>query len=123
MSKRILVVDDQEDIRDLIRDILEPEGYTIFTLPGVTDIFNTIRKFHPDLILLDFMLEEENGGDFCYQVKQNAGTAHIPVILLSAYPNVVTSRGHYGWDKFIAKPFDIDHLKKAVAKLLPSESV
>jgi DNA-binding response OmpR family regulator len=121
MPKRILIVDDDEDIRDIIRDILEPEGYTIFTVPGITDIFNTIRQVHPDMILLDFMLEEENGGDFCYQVKQNAGTAHIPVILLSAYPNIVNSRGHYGWDKFIAKPFDIEYLKTTIAKLLSRE--
>ena len=110
MSKRILVVDDQEDIRDLIRYFLEQEGFTVFTLAGIVDIFSTIRELQPDLILLDYMLEEQNGGDICQQIKQNAGTAHIPVILLSAFPKIVNSRGHYGWDNFIAKPFDLDHL-------------
>ncbi|TSJ41011.1 response regulator [Mucilaginibacter corticis] len=114
--KHILIVDDHEDILELIRDILEPEGYRVTTLSAVDDILKTVRDLSPDLVLLDFLLPGINGGEFCAQLKKDPLTSHTPVIFLSAHSRVLDSLGHYGYDDFIAKPFAIDQLLQTVKK-------
>ena len=121
MQSKILIVDDQQDILDLMKEILEPEGYQVITLMQVEDIFVEIEKNEPDIILLDFLLSGINGGEFCAQIKKNPKTRHIPVIFLSAHSRVIESLGHYGYDDFIAKPFDINDVLATVKKHLNSQ--
>jgi CheY-like chemotaxis protein len=116
MSKHILVVEDNEELLSLYRDLLEPEGYRISVLPGADDIIAQLIKLQPDVVLLDFLIAGINGGELCSQIKKNKATAHIPVIMISAYPKLVNSLGHYGWDDFIAKPFDVDEFQRMVGK-------
>ena len=118
MFKKILVVDDHQDILDLMKEILEPQGYKVTTLAYVDDIFEEIKNLSPDIILLDFLLSGINGGEFCAQIKKNPQTKHIPVIFLSAHARVLDSLGHYGYDDFIAKPFDIVQLLETIQKHL-----
>ena len=118
MQKKVLAVDDQQDILDLIREILEPQGYKVITLAHVDDIFEEIKNLSPDIILLDFLLSGINGGEFCAQIKKNPLTMHIPVIFLSAHSRVLSSLGHYGYDDFVAKPFDINVLLAMIEKHL-----
>lgn len=118
MQSKILIVDDQQDILDLMKDLLEPEGYQVITLMEVEDIFAEIENNQPDVILLDFLLSGINGGEFCAQIKKNPKTQHIPVIFLSAHSRVIESLGHYGYDDFIAKPFDINDVLATIKKHL-----
>lgn len=114
MSKSILIIDDQNDILDLLKEALEQEGYQVTALPYTDDIIRSIAKHQPGLVMLDFLLAGINGGELCHQVKVNPLTAHIPVIMLSGYPRVLESLGSYGEDAFIAKPFDLHHLVSTV---------
>ena len=114
MSKNILIVDDQNDILDLLKEILELEGYQVTGLSYTEDIIGSISKYQPELVMLDFLLAGINGGELCHQLKTNPMSAHIPVIMLSGYPRVLESLGNYGADAFIAKPFDLDHLTQTV---------
>jgi CheY-like chemotaxis protein len=114
MSKKILIVDDQNDTLDLLKEIFEDEGYEVTALPYTEDIIRSITQHQPDLVMLDFLLAGINGGELCHQLKTNSLSAHIPVIMLSGYPRVLESLGSYGADAFIAKPFDLSHLTETV---------
>jgi DNA-binding response OmpR family regulator len=118
MEKRLLVIDDDQDIRDLVREIFEEDDYTVHCLADVDDIFSEISHFRPDVVLIDYKLGISNGADICYQIKSNAGTLHIPVVLFSAHHREIDSIGNYGWNAFIGKPFDIDQIRQVIGKYL-----
>jgi len=111
MCKRILVLDDDQAILEVLGDVLEYNGYDVNTLSRGDKIFERIEEYHPDLILLDVMLAEMDGRDICRQIKQDAHIANIPVILISATHDLSKCLTQTGApNDFVAKPFDIDNL-------------
>ena len=115
MSKRILVVEDDHDILSLLKDVLENEGYEVTGLAYTDSILQNINQYHPDLVMLDFLLPGVNGGELCHEIKSNVLTAGLPVIMLSAFPRVLESLGDFGADAFIAKPFDLSAMLQTVS--------
>ena len=120
-EKRLMVIDDDQDIRDIVRDIFEHDDYTVRCLADVDDIFSEINHFRPDVLLIDYRLGISNGADICYQIKSNAGTLHIPVVLFSAHHREIDNIGNYGWNAFIGKPFDIDHIRRVIGKCVKNK--
>jgi DNA-binding response OmpR family regulator len=118
MTKNIMIVDDNNDILDLLKEALEEEGYAVTALSYTEDIIKSATQYQPDLVMLDFLLAGINGGEHCHHLKVNPLTSHIPIIMLSGYPRVLESLGNYGADVFIAKPFDLHHLMATVKHLL-----
>lgn len=117
--QRILAVDDDKDILEVLQLILEDSGYEVETLANGEYLFERIEKHHPDLILLDIMLGNLDGRDLCRRVKEKKETNDIPVILLSASHAITDSLKKNGNpDDFIAKPFDIDVLLDSVERQL-----
>jgi DNA-binding response OmpR family regulator len=115
--RRILAVDDDNDIVDIIKIILEDEGYEVSTLTNGRDVMQAISLQRPDLILLDVMLGGIDGRDICRAIKNDALLSDIPIVMISAshnLHNLLTEQGSP--DDFLAKPFDIDHLIKKVKK-------
>jgi DNA-binding response OmpR family regulator len=115
MSKRILVVEDDHDILGLLKDVLENEGYEVTGLAYTDAILQSISKYQPDLVMLDFLLPGVNGGELCHDIKSNVLTSRLPVIMLSAFPRVLESLGDFGADAFIAKPFDLTAMLHTVS--------
>ena len=118
MTKNILIVDDQSDILDVLKEALEMEGYNVVTLSYTEDIINSVKEYNPDLVMLDFLLAGINGGEHCHFLKSNPLTSHIPVVMMSGYPRVLESLGNYGADTFIAKPFGLQEITSTVRSLL-----
>jgi len=117
--KRILAVDDNQDILEVLRFILEDSGYEVDTLSDGHQLFQQIKKSQPDLILLDIMLGDMDGRILCKDVKQSADTHNIPVILVSASHNIGDSMKQNGApDDFIAKPFDMTDLLNTIERQL-----
>src|SRR5947209_18976689 len=89
--KKILVVDDEPDILEFLREILEEEGYTVAT----TDKGEYVEKLHdgglPHLILLDVLLSGKDGREIVKYLKRQEETQHIPVIMCSAHPGAETT--------------------------------
>ncbi|MHA4895499.1 response regulator [Pedobacter sp. PWIIR3] len=115
MSRRILAVDDDNDIVDIIKIILEDEGYEVSTLTNGRDVLKTISLSRPDLILLDVMLGGIDGRDICKAIKADKLLSDIPIVMISAshnLHNILTEKGSP--NDFLAKPFDIDILIKKV---------
>ncbi|MBW4891907.1 response regulator transcription factor [Mucilaginibacter sp. HMF5004] len=118
MLKRILAVDDDLYILDALSELLKYSGYDIDTTPKGEEVFNKIDEHVPDLILLDVMLSGLDGREICKQLKSNNKTSGIPVIMISATPNISESVKTSGADDYIAKPFDISHLLDKIEKQL-----
>ncbi len=115
MAKRILAVDDNPAILDALNEILSFEGYDVITLSDGNAIFEAIADVHPDLILLDVMLDDLDGREICQAIKDNKNTSHIPVILVSATHDLQDFLHTSGApDDFIAKPFDIHYLLRKI---------
>lgn len=111
MKQKILVLDDDADILDIISYILTDNGYEVVSLDSGKEIFMTIQQFRPDLVLMDVMLGGMDGRAICNQLKHRLDTNAIPVILISASHDLAQSLSQEGApNDFIAKPFNIDDL-------------
>lgn len=114
MPKKILILDDSEDILEVMKDALEMEGYEVLVLSFTDDICKAAISYNADMVILDYILFGINGGELCHMLKTTPETAHIPVIMVSAYPRVLESLGNYGSDAFIAKPFNLSDISDTI---------
>ncbi len=118
MSKQILIIEDDEEILKVLETVLEYNEFNVAAISDTDNILDAIEEYQPDLILTDFLLSGQNGGEICQKVKSNKDTCHIPVVLISAYPELATSFGKFGFDAFINKPFNIGDLVEKIDELL-----
>jgi len=121
MSARILVVDDEPDIRFLLKDILEDEGYVV-DVAEHAQAANEIRSStHPDLVLLDIWMPEVDGVTLLKQWK-SSGDDHCPVVMMSGHGTVETAveATRYGAIDFVEKPLSMAKLLSTVKSALSS---
>ncbi|OUL28743.1 PAS domain S-box protein [Nostoc sp. 106C] len=115
--KTILVVDDDVNIRELLRQQLENEGYNVREAKDGMDAIHQIKTNRPDLILLDVMMPQINGFDVAAVLKNDPHTADIPIIILSIVEN--KERGyHIGIDRYLTKPINKEQLRNEIGSLL-----
>ncbi|BAY22575.1 PAS/PAC sensor hybrid histidine kinase [Calothrix sp. NIES-2100] len=115
--KTILVVDDDINIRELLRQQLENEGYNVREAKDGVDAIQQIKINRPDLILLDVMMPQINGFDVAAVLKNDPHTADIPIIMLSIIEN--KERGyHIGIDRYLTKPINTERLRSEIGSLL-----
>jgi DNA-binding response OmpR family regulator len=118
----ILVVDDDPAILDALRFLFEDEGYRVQTSEK-GDYAESLRDDNgglPDLIVLDVLLSGKDGRTICRKLKSQDMTQHIPIVMISAYPDAEHSAKEVGADAFVAKPFSVDEVLAIVAPLLSS---
>jgi DNA-binding response OmpR family regulator len=116
MDKTIFVADDEEDFVSTVRSRLEFEGYKVETAADGKEALERILKEKPDLILLDILMPTMNGYQVCRELKGNAGTRSIPIVMLTA-KSQASDRfwgKEAGADVYLVKPFDMDDLMKEV---------
>jgi len=108
MAKRVLVIDDDEDILALLNIIFQENGYDI-VLSNTGEAAEHIRVIHPDIVFLDVRINgsEKSGAEICREIKANYETKDFPVILMSAESDLAFIAEECGADAYIAKPFDI----------------
>ncbi len=119
MSK-ILIVDDEKDIADLISYNLEREGFPTIKVFHGDKVLAIIKAQKPDLMILDLMLPGTNGLDICKGVRANPDIAHLPVIMLTAKSDEVDKiiGLEIGADDYITKPFSVKELIARVRTIL-----
>lgn len=122
MNKRILVVDDDENIRDTMELLLGIAGFTVSMCATGKDIFNTIAKENPDLLLLDIYLGELDGREICKAIKKNPATSSIPVIMVSVDEKIYNTISANGANDVVAKPFTEETLLSRVKRQLAFRS-
>lgn len=106
-KERILVIEDDEDILQLLKYNLAKEGYEVTGVASGEEALKSLKSSTPDLVLLDLMLPGVDGLDVCRQLKRNAQTGQIPIIMLTAKgeeADIVTGL-ELGADDYITKPF------------------
>ena len=120
MKKIIFVIDDEKDIREILKVNLESEGYMVITFPSTKDVKRELEKNLPSLMILDVMMEEQDGFEFCRELRSAEKYRNIPVIFLSArseeFDRVLGLE--LGGDDYITKPFSIKELKSRVKAVL-----
>lgn len=114
MSHKILLIENDEKLVEVLREILEQAGHELLVYPETYDIRPIVSEYNPDLVLLDFLLPGINGGELCSQLKRMDKYQHIPVIIMSAFPRVMLSLGDYGCNAFIPKPFELNNLLEQI---------
>lgn len=116
---RLLIVDDEEEIRRNLRELFLPDYEVHEAVDGV-EALEKARTLKPDLILLDLRLPRMDGYQVCQRLKGDPATAHIPVIMETALietPQKV--RGiEYGADDYVTKPFDLEEIAARVKMVL-----
>jgi two-component system response regulator MprA len=116
---RILVVDDDMMLRRSVARILEEEGYEVAHATDGADALAQIRNRRPDAILLDVMMPRMNGREVLEQLRSNAQSAGIPVVIMTALQTIDPDRAEaLGADDLVEKPFDVDVLLNKVALAL-----
>jgi len=117
---KILVVDDEADILELVRYNLEREGYDVATVETGESALKEAGRRMPDLILLDLMLPEMDGLEVCRSIKADSKTRHIPVIMLTAKGDEsdIVAGLEIGADDYITKPFSVKVLLSRVKAVL-----
>lgn len=125
MQKKILVVDDEPDIVELIAFNLEAEGYAVITATSGLEALNRARAILPDLIVLDLMLPEMDGLAVCEILHRLPSTALIPVIMLTAWKSELSRMIglQTGAEDYMTKPFSPRDLVVRVNETLRSRSV
>jgi two-component system cell cycle response regulator DivK len=121
MSKRILVVEDQEDNRRIVRDLFTRSGYEIVEAVTGEEGVTLAETQHPDLILMDIQLPGLDGYEATRRIKGNAELRHIPIIVVTSYAlsgDDVTAFAA-GCDAYVTKPFSPRQLLATIQQYLP----
>ena len=117
--QRLLIVDDEEEIRNNLRELFAPD-YEVHEAVDGLDALEKARALKPDLMLLDLRLPRMDGYQVCQRLKGDPTTAQIPVIMVTALietPQKV--RGiEYGADDYVTKPFDLEEIAARVKMVL-----
>jgi DNA-binding response OmpR family regulator len=119
-AKRILVIDDQLLIRDLLTRLLEADGHHVFVAPSGKEGLVLARVLAFDLILLDVDMPGLNGLEVCAKLKSEAATAQVPVLFISGRLGThdLQQMAEVGAAGFLPKPFLLEHVRRTVSNIL-----
>lgn len=114
MTRKVLVVDDDRDIRETIAEVLEEHGFTVCTATNGQDGLDKVRTARPDLVLLDLMMPVLDGAGFCTAIRSDPLLADLPIVVISAYHDVETLAREMQVSGVLAKPLELERLVAAV---------
>lgn len=119
-DEKILIVDDEENILELIKFNLQALGYEVLTLNNGSDALNVIRQEKPKLVLLDLMLPGMDGYDICKEIRKDSSISYIPVIMITAKGEELDKilGLELGADDYVSKPFSVRELLARVKAVL-----
>ena len=115
---KILIIDDDVDALRILQKILTKENHEVEILSQWHDAFTLVKTFQPQVILLDILLSGIDGRHISKQLKSNDQTRNIPIILITANPDIAKNIGTSGADDFLEKPFTKEELISKIEKLV-----
>lgn len=124
-KRKILVVDDDEELVELIRDVLERDGrFEVRTVNNGFGAGMMVKEYHPDLIVLDVMLPDINGKEVCQVVRSDKAMDDIRIICISGMveEDKIGELRAAGADDFMHKPFEVEKLIDRICRLLDIEA-
>lgn len=119
---KILIVDDDQTIGFMLRDILEFNGHEVTVSQQPRKTRDNILENNIELILLDKLISGVDGTDVCAEMKEDETVAHVPILMMSALHNVGDICKSAGAVDFISKPFDMETLIEKINFILENHS-
>lgn len=114
----VLICDDDPDILEVSKIILELRGHKVETLKNCDNILSKVETIKPDIILMDLWIPDIGGEEATKLLKNNATTRHIPIIIFSANNDIEKIAKVSGADNFLCKPFEIKDLESIIESTL-----
>ncbi|MEJ2721534.1 MAG: response regulator [bacterium] len=115
-DKTVLIVDDEDDVREYFADILTDAGFNVITAADGEDALNRVRERRPDFISLDLVMPRKSGIKFLYELRHNKDWVNIPVVIVTAHANyklgekdlqnVLEDKSFRGPKAYLEKPID-----------------
>ncbi|MEF3046875.1 response regulator transcription factor [Pseudotabrizicola sp. L79] len=123
-KRRVLVVEDEDNIAIALDYLMTREGYDHDRIANGAEAMDRIRTTHPDLVLLDVMLPEVSGYEICQGVRLDPDLADVKILMMTARGSAIERRKGLalGADGFISKPFELQELRQEVRRLLGAAS-
>jgi DNA-binding response OmpR family regulator len=118
MADKILVVDDEKEIRDLLDNFLKGQGYEVILASDGDEAIKLAETKNPQAIILDIKMPGPDGLEVCMRLKKKEKTKLIPVIILTGYEDNKMEALDVGADDFVNKPFDMAELSIRVKSVL-----
>ena len=119
--KRIVVIDSDKELLKSIKFFLLKRGFRVSIFTDWLKAMKNIRKYQPQLIILEVFLENFDGLEACNKIKANPFTRHIPVLIFSGFSKVADAAIYeYGANDFISKPFSINDFIEKIYNILPN---
>ncbi|MFB9842880.1 response regulator [Mucilaginibacter ginsenosidivorans] len=122
MLNRILVLDDNQDLLNIVEETLSYENYQVLVTSDSHNLIEIAKIFRPDLFILDYKVTGMKSEEICRQIKWHPQFGRVPVILSSAYFHKDINYESMGCDDVIAKPFGLDELVGKVSNLVSARA-
>lgn len=122
LQRRILIVEDNSDMRDFLRRVLARHGYAHLEASDGIEGMKIAQRDHPDLILMDMSLPELDGFEATRRIKADKATQYVPIIAVTAHarPSDEKRALEAGCDAYLSKPYSLREFLDIVQKFLPS---
>lgn len=119
-SKKILIVEDEPNVRNFVKVYLEFEGYQVVEAKNGKEGLEQVKAEQPDLVVTDIMMPEMDGVTFYKTLRQDEKTKSLPVIVLTVKDEFEDIKFAYliGVDEYVTKPFDPQHLVRKIKEIL-----
>jgi CheY-like chemotaxis protein len=114
-SDRVLVVEDQDDIREFIAFVLQNEGYCVVTADNGAVALEQVARKPVNVVLLDMRMPVMDGWTFAREYRQRPGP-HVPIVVLTAAADAAQRAAQIQADGYLGKPFELDDLLNVVAR-------
>jgi DNA-binding response OmpR family regulator len=118
--KKLLIVDDSIELLDALKIFLEKKNYLVKGITNHKEIFDVIKVYEPDLVMLDIFLSGGDGREVCQKLRDNYDTKYLCVMMFSASPEALKEHKIYGADGCIEKPFTLNKMIEAIETVLES---
>jgi CheY-like chemotaxis protein len=112
-AKDVLIVDDDEDMADAVRNVLEREGYTCRYAANGVQALDEVATAQPGVVLLDMLMPVMNGWECAYKLRATYGES-LPIVVVTAAEHADTWGEEVGADAVLSKPFEVDELVRVV---------
>ena len=120
VKKKVLVVENDYDIRDIVAFILEEEGFECLSMPE-PETMDAILDFKPAIIMIDEFINNKPGHRLCLKIKQVDSLKHIPVIVLSTANDIELITKECKADDYVRKPFDVDEMIEKIMRAIDKQ--
>ncbi len=124
-KRKALIVDDDQELVELIRDVLEPDGrFEVRVANNGFDAGMLVKDYHPDVIILDVMLPDINGKEVCQRVRSDEAMDDVRIICISGMveSDKIAELREAGANDFLQKPFEVEQLVDRVCRMLDMEA-